>query len=375
MFALRRRTTVAAAISALSAVSALSMATSGPATADQSSLVSPVQAAMVSHGTVPLSWSILTTGSTQDFRGVDAVSRSVVWAAGTNGAVLLTVDAGSTWKDVSPPQARNVYFRDIEATSARHAVLMSVSGVENEPSGRVWVTDDGGATWSSPLATTDTRSFFDCLAFSSPDDGYLVGDPVDGRFEFYLTHDAGHHWRKADRAGMPIAVDGQFAFAAGGACMSAIGHSVWFGTGGTASQIYRSTDSGHTFTAVPTTIISGDSAGIFAAQFRDDQHGIALGGDIDNLTSAAHNTAISTDSGRTWREPKSYPAGLRTAAAWVAPFPAAIAVGPTGSEISLDDGHSWRPIDTNPWNTVSCSRDLACYAVGNSGLVARLKVS
>jgi photosystem II stability/assembly factor-like uncharacterized protein len=108
-----------------------------------------------------------------------------------------------------------VYFRDIEATSSRHAVLLSVSGSETQAAGRVWVTDDGGATWTSPLATTDPRSFFDCLAFASPNRGYLVGDPVDGRFEVYVTGDAGHHWTKAGSSRMPPAVDGEFAFAAG----------------------------------------------------------------------------------------------------------------------------------------------------------------
>ena len=370
MFTSRRRFGIAAATA--TALAGLAVALSSPATATEHSFPSPAQAAVAAQGRASLEWSPTTTGSTQDFRGVDAVSRSVVWVAGTHGQVLLTVDAGMTWKNVSPSEASNVYFRDIEATSARHAVLMSVSGTENQASGRVWVTDDGGTTWASPLATTDPRSFFDCLAFNTPDHGYLVGDPVDGRFELYTTSDAGHHWQKMDPAGMPAAQDGQFAFAAGGTCMSAVGHSVWFGTGGSASEIYRSTDSGRTFTAHSTPVVTGESAGIFAAQFRDDQHGIAIGGDIANLSSSAHNASRSVDGGRTWAEPTSFPAGLRTAAVWVSSLPAALAVGPTGSDISLDNGHSWRAIDGNHWNTVSCSRDLACYAVGNAGLVARL---
>ncbi len=368
----QRRFGIAAAT--ITALSGLAIAVSGPATATEQSFPSAAQAAVATHGQASLAWTPIATGSTQDFRGVEAVSRSVVWVAGTHGQVLLTVDAGHTWKNVSPPEAGNVYFRDIEATSARHAVLMSVSGAENEATGRVWVTDDGGTTWASPLATTDPRSFFDCLAFNTPEHGYLVGDPVDGRFELFTTHDGGHHWQQMDPAGMPAAQDGQFAFAAGGTCMSAVGHSVWFGTGGSASQVYRSTDSGRTFTAHSTPVVTAESAGIFAAQFRDQQHGIAIGGDIDNLSSPAHTAASSADSGRTWAEPTSFPTGLRTAAVWVSSLPAALAVGPTGSDISVDNGHSWQAIDSNHWNTVSCSRDCACYAVGNAGLIARLAV-
>jgi hypothetical protein len=156
--------------------------------------------------------------------------------------------------------------------------------------------------------------------------------------------------------------------------MSAVGRSVWFGTGGSASQVYRSTDSGRTFTAHDSTVVTGESAGIFAAPFRDEQHGLAIGGDIANLPSSTHTAARSADGGRTWQEPESFPAGLRTAAVWGSSLPAARAVGPTGSDISVDNGHSWRAIDSNPWNTVSCSQDLTCYAVGNAGLVARLAI-
>lgn len=305
---------------------------------------------------------------------MDAVSREVVWVAGTHGQVLRSVDAGQTWMDVSPPTASAVYFRDIEATSAQHAVLMSVSGVESESTGKVWVTDDGGATWSSPLATTDPRSFFDCLAFSSATSGYLVGDPVDGRFELYTTADAGHHWQKADTSRMPAALVGEFAFAAGATCMSAVNDTVSFGTGGSAARAFRSLDRGRTWTAEATPIVTGESAGIFSAPILPGRRGVVVGGDFDHLGSSSH-TAAWTDDGRTWHESRSLPGGLRTASTWVAPLPVVLAVGPTGSDISVDAGRSWAPIDTKGGNTVSCSPDLACFVVGNAGAVGRLSVA
>jgi hypothetical protein len=69
------------------------------------------------------------------------------------------------------------------------------------------------------------------------------------------------------------------------------------------------------------------------------------------------------------------PGGPRTSAVWVSLLPAAIAVGPTGSDISLDAGRSWRPIDTGGWTTLSCGSDLACYAVGLAGKVSRLSLA
>jgi photosystem II stability/assembly factor-like uncharacterized protein len=356
---------VTRAAALLGAAACLVAASSGPLAAT----------AVAAPTSVPLAWVPVPTGSAEDFRGVDAISRDAVWVAGTHGQVLRTVDAGRTWKDVSPPGADAVYFRDIEATSSRHAVLLSVSGSETQAAGRVWVTDDGGATWASPLATTDPRSFFDCLAFASPDRGYLIGDPVDGRFEVYVTRDAGHHWTKADTSRMPPAVDGEFAFAAGGSCMSAVGSTVSFGTGGTVSRVFRSIDGGRTWVAQPTPLVTGPSAGVFAAQFRDERNGIAVGGDIDALSSRAHTSAYTDNGGRTWQESRSMPGGLRTSAVWVSLLPVAIAVGPTGSDISLDAGRSWRPIDTGGWTTLSCAPDLACYAVGLAGKVSRLSLA
>jgi hypothetical protein len=69
------------------------------------------------------------------------------------------------------------------------------------------------------------------------------------------------------------------------------------------------------------------------------------------------------------------PGGLRTAAVWVSVLPVAIAVGPTGSDISLDAGRAWRPIDSGNWTTLSCAPDLSCYVVGLAGTVSRLTVA
>jgi photosystem II stability/assembly factor-like uncharacterized protein len=366
----RYRRGLRALVAALTLTAAGSVVTASAFGAPQAE---PVAAAQLPS--VRLTWTPIPTGSPEDFRGVKAVNRDVIWVAGTHGRVLRTVDGGRSWQDVSPPGAADVYFRDIESTSSRHAVLHSVSGAENQPSGRVWVTDDGGATWTSPLATTDPRSFFDCLAFSSPSNGYLVGDPVDGKFEFYRTSDAGHHWQKADTSGMPAALEGEFAFAAGGTCMSAVGSAVWFGTGGSASRVFRSVDRGVTWTVSDTPIVHGESAGVFSVQFRDSRNGIAVGGDIANRPSSAHTAAWTDDGGRTWHEPTAFPAGLRTAATWVSVLPIALAVGPTGSDVSVDAGRSWSAIDGGSWTTVSCATDLTCVIVGLAGSVGRLTLS
>src|SRR4051794_32221369 len=69
-----------------------------------------------------VSWRITPTGSSDQFRGLAAVSAEVAWVSGEKGTVLLTTDGGATWADVSPPAAAGLALRDIEAFDAKHAV-------------------------------------------------------------------------------------------------------------------------------------------------------------------------------------------------------------------------------------------------------------
>src|SRR5204862_3614676 len=73
-----------------------------------------------------LSWELTPTGSTARLRGLSVVSRTVAWASGTGGTVLRTTDGGATWASVGPPGTSTLQFRDIEATSDRHAVILSI---------------------------------------------------------------------------------------------------------------------------------------------------------------------------------------------------------------------------------------------------------
>jgi hypothetical protein len=50
----------------------------------------------------------------------------------------------------------------------------------------------------------------------------------------------------------------------------------------------------------------------------------------------------------------------------------ALAVGPTGSDVSTDGGRNWRPFDTGTFDAVQCAPDGSCWASGAKGRIARL---
>jgi photosystem II stability/assembly factor-like uncharacterized protein len=120
------------------------------------------------------SWQLVPTGSSQQLRGLAAVSRSVAWLAGTSGTVLRTVDGGRHWSDVSPPGASALEFRDIEAWDGLHAVALT-AGMGTDA--RVYRTADGGQSWQLAFTNDDPNAFYDCMAFFNKREGLAVSDP------------------------------------------------------------------------------------------------------------------------------------------------------------------------------------------------------
>ncbi|MFJ7254697.1 WD40/YVTN/BNR-like repeat-containing protein [Streptomyces sp. NPDC098085] len=319
-------------------------------------------------------WTLTGTGTDARFRGLAAVSRRAAWVAGSEGTVLRTSDGGRHWRDVSPPGAaqEGLEFRDIEAFDGRRAVALAVG--EGEAS-RVFRTDDGGGTWTESFRNTDARAFYDCLTFFDSRHGLAMSDPVDGKYRILSTADGGRSWRVLPAAGMPDAQAGEAGFAASGQCLVASGpKDVWLATGGAATaRVLHSADRGLTWTATATTIPAGDPArGVFGLAFRDRHHGIAVGGDYRAGLPSPNAAAVTDDAGRNWQRSANPPTAYRSGVAWLPHSRSgALAVGPTGTDLTTDGGRTWRTVDTGSYDTVDCTPDGGCWAAGENGRVAR----
>jgi len=315
----------------------------------------------------------------QSFRGLDAVDRRTAWVTGASltegGAarVYRTTDGGRTWRDVSPPATEGLNFRDVEARSAKVAVVLAIG--EGEAS-RIYRTTDGGATWDETFRNTEEAAFYNCLDFY-PDGrhGLAVSDPVDGKFRVVATDDRGRSWHELPTDGMPDS-DGEYNFSASGDCLVISGKHAWFGSGGAAARVFHSTDRGLTWTATDSTIPAGESAGVFSLAFKDPRHGLAVGGDFAAPTDGDDSAAFTRD-GTTWRNAGDM-SQLGEDAAWLSGRGHVVLVtgesGDTaGTDISLDDGRTWRHLSDRGWHTLDCTEDRSCWAAGGGGRVARLR--
>jgi photosystem II stability/assembly factor-like uncharacterized protein len=305
---------------------------------------------------------------------VSAVSDSVAWASGDKGTFARTMDGGRTWTAGTVPGAAELDFRDVDAFDADTAYLLSIG--EGERS-RIYKTTDGGRSWVMQFKNTRPAAFFDCMAYWDRDHGIAVSDPVDGRFLVFTTADGGRSWLESPAEGMPAALPGEGAFAASGTCIAVQGKMhAWFGTGGPAgARVFRSADRGRTWRVASTAMMSGKTAGIFSVTFRDARHGMAVGGDYTKEREVGNNVVWTSDGGKTWRLAETKrPAGYRSCVAYVpgTRAPTLIAVGPSGSDYSLDGGRSWQILDASGAHSVSfAGRRATGWAVGEGGLIMK----
>jgi photosystem II stability/assembly factor-like uncharacterized protein len=149
-------------------------------------------------------WTAQTTGTTTDFKDIQAVDRSTVYAVGSDGLVMKTFDGGSSW-----------YTQAVGVTASKlYAVAFgdTLNGWAAGKEGTIIGTSDGGLNWiaeTSPLSTDQqSNGLASCTTTGSGSKAVLVGDDGvaannDGTF---LSDDsrAPHNWNTATSAAISV---------------------------------------------------------------------------------------------------------------------------------------------------------------------------
>lgn len=322
---------------------------------------------LLTANTINAQWIKQESGTDASFRSIHAVSKKVVWAGGSKGTVLRTVNSGTTWQVIKVSGAEKLDFRDIYGVNEKVAYIMS-AGLAEEGAAKVFKTTDGGNTWKVVLEYKDKGAFFDSMDFWNEKEGILIGDPIDDKPFILRTLDAGNTWQRIDKEKLPSVLEGEASFASSGTCVAVQPNGkAWLNT---QSRIFFTPNKGETWQVYQTPFKKGQTAGIFGLHFWNENQGIAVGGDYKNDKEKVENVAITHDAGKTWKFLASaQPDGLKESG-WRLPNQSLLLVGTSGTSILEKDKTEWKAIDNESLHSISCFKD-ACWAIGGKGNLAK----
>lgn len=312
-------------------------------------------------------WQPQESHTTESLRGVSVVDRDEIWASGTHGTYLVTKDGGKTWIVNHVAGADDLDFRGVNAF--RNEAFLLAAGPADKS--RIYHQRKGHA-WELQFTNHEPKGFLDCMAFSDPKHGFVVGDPVNGKFQVLRTRDGGRTWQYIAPQKLPPALDGEGAFAASNSCIAAMGVDVWFATGGPAARVFHSGDSGETWTVADTPILHGSpSQGIFSIAFRGPLHGVVAGGDYQHPDQSGPNLATTDDGGKTWKLAELQPQKFFSALVALnsASDAGILVVGSAWSGLAAGDLHTWKWFTSDGFNAVD-TRDGVTFGVGANGKVS-----
>jgi len=300
------------------------------------------------------------------------VDENTVWVSGAPGKVGRTTNGGETWMMLDGPWPDSLQFRDVHAFSDQEAFLLSIGPGEDS---RIYHTADGGANWVLSFQNEDANAFFDCFSFWDTQRGFAFSDSYDGEFTLIRSMNGGETWTRVNPEHIPDARDGEGSFAASGTCVETqTGGLGWFGTGASSvdTRVIRTTDYGETWSEAITPIesLAGDE-GITSVLFWDAQNGVALGSPSTRPTA---NVAITSDGGATWISSGGIALGGQVYGAGIVPgtpTPTIVAVSPSGSAFSTDNGATWTTFDNYEYWTTAFQSPTFGWAAGR-GRISRL---
>lgn len=243
-------------------------------------------------------------------------------AAGSEGvAIFRTLDGGATWSEVSAAMYNNTapsalpFSGDKTGIAFANASTGWVTGTSPAPGFWLYVTHDGGRTWSQqtlpppPGTASQMQAVTNAPVFFSAMDGVLpvqVDQSQGAVANFYVTHDGGQTWTPTHT--VPSAQVSLWSFTDA---------SHWWALAGDA--ILVSTDEGQTWTTIRpggtfnNSIISFDmvTSAIGYAVVMDDNAGT---GSLIKTTDGGHSWARvpATSSGAPACQPNQLALQLRT---------------------------------------------------------------
>ncbi len=284
---------------------------------------------------------------------IDPNDNDVVWA-GTGEAnprndvsygdgVYKTTDAGKTWKNMGLQGTRHISRILVDPRDSNHVIVGALGDVFGPSQDRgVYVTNDGGKTWSKTLFVSDQSGASD-LAMDPQDPSIVYagiwhfkrvpwtfesGGPDDG---LYRSSDGGKTWTKLSGHGLPGGVTGRIGLA----IAPSDGKRVYALIESKEGILWRSDDGGANWTMVSNDTLVDQRPFYFSHIAVDPK-------DPNKVYAVSEALALSTDGGKKFKEiaPQVH---VDYHAIWVANNdPKRIIVGEDGGFArTVDGGEHW----------------------------------
>ena len=297
---------------------------------------------------------VLQQGKSTSIRGLSVVDDSVAWISGSKGTIAITTNGGKTWNWQQVKGFEKADFRDIEAFSAKEAIIMS-SGTP----ALILKTIDGGASWQEKYQNADKAYFFDAMDFVDKKRGYVLGDPISGKFVLMETKDGGETWLPFKNP--PDALPGEAAFAASGTCLRLKEDNIIIVTGGAYARkltLLNNNSSTDKWIIRDLEIKHGKpSQGAFSIFPGGCE--VVVGGDYEKalLTDsvAQYRCYDGTDNSGLTNLSKTQPSGYQSCVEYIQDE-IFISTGTPGSNITKNGGKTWAKIDDASYNVCRRAR-------------------
>ncbi|MBE2228719.1 MAG: T9SS type A sorting domain-containing protein [Ignavibacteria bacterium] len=298
----------------------------------------------------PVGWVEQTSGVTTQLTSVSIVDDNHAWICGYAGRVLRTTNGGVNWVSVNAAPIPGTL--DLHTIYAIDSVTAIVGG--SGTSSFLFRTSNGGANWTQVF--TETGGFINSVQMGNNFAGYMVGDPVGGRWSMWGTTTGGLTWDSATfylpQAGTEAGWNNAFFFD--------VTAGLWFGTNNT--RVYKTL----TLTSWQTQATTGQ-VNSYAIWFNNALFGMTGGTAI----------LITTNGGTTWVSPPSALPGTANIAG-ITGFGLQWMVTRQAAEIYLtsNNGVSWSTSYTAPAGTYryiakNRANNLIYYAVRSNGGISK----
>jgi hypothetical protein len=207
--------------------------------------------------------------------------------------------------------------------------------------------------------------FMDGISFFGKT-GFLMGDPIEGRFSLYYSTDGGSSWNSCKTK--PESFVGEAGYAASGTNVAVLSDSiVAFVSGGLNTRFFISYDLGENWHVTKVPFPSCQACGAYSMYAKNPSNLIFVGGNYTQPNAVVNNCFRSKNDGKTWKKPAKPPRGYRSCI--IEAEGVLYTCGTNGIDYSLDNGKKWHAFSDGNYFSL-CANQKSLFATTVKGSVA-----